>query len=172
MFQLRPAGRLAACAIALFSLSVAAHARDYTFGELKILHPSSRPTPPSAPTAIGYLTIVNRGRTADRLIAGSTPAAGKLEMHQMSMAGGIMTMRPVAGGLVIPPGGTLSLAPGGYHLMLSGPKHPFRPGEHIPIALTFEHAGTVKLNLEVEQPTDAGAAMPGMAMPGGHMDMH
>jgi hypothetical protein len=172
MFKLRSAGRIAACALALSCLSVAADARDYVFGELKITHPWSRPTPPSAPTAVGYLTIVNRGHSPDRLIGGSTPAADKIEIHQMSMVGGVMSMRPVAGGLVIPAGGSVSLAPDGFHLMLIGPRRPFRPGEHIPIALTFEHAGTVKLDLAVEQPADAGGAMPGMAMPGGHMDMH
>jgi copper(I)-binding protein len=171
MFTLRHAGRVVACALVLSCLSVSAQARDYAFGELKITHPWSRPTPPSAPTAVGYLTIVNRGTSPDRLIGGSTPAAGKLEIHRMSMAGGVMSMRPVVGGLVIPPGGSVSLAPDGYHLMLIGPKRPFRPGEHIPVALTFEHAGTVKLDLDVEQPADS-EAMPGMAMPGGHMDMH
>jgi copper(I)-binding protein len=172
MFILRSAGRIAACVLALSCLSVAADARDYARGALKITHPWTRPTPPSAPTAAGYLTIVNRGNAPDRLIGGSSPAAGRLEIHQMTMTGGIMRMRPVAGGLVIPAGGSVALAPEGFHLMLIGPKHPFRPGEHIPVVLTFEHAGTVKLNLEVEQPADAGAAMPAMAMPGGHMDMH
>jgi copper(I)-binding protein len=172
MLNLRHAGRLAACALTLSCLSLAAHARDYAFGEIKITHPWSRPTPPSALSAIGYLTIANRGASPDRLIGGATPAADKLEIHKMSMAGGVMTMRPVEGGLVIPPGGSVALAPDGYHLMLIGPKHPFKAGERIPIELRFEHAGTVKLDLDVEAPADSGASMPGMAMPGGHMDMH
>ena len=83
----------------------------------------------------------------------------------------VLVLASAASAQVIPPGGSVSLAPDGYHLMLIGPKHPFRAGEHIPVSLTFEHAGTVNLDLEVEQPGDSGA-MPGMAMPGGHMDMH
>ncbi len=164
MSKLPSAGRFAVCVLALSCLSLAAQARDYRFGELSIIHPWSRPTPPSAMTAIGYLAIVNHGHAPDRLIGGSTPAAGALEIHQMSMAGGVMTMRPIAGGLVIPPGGTVTLAPDGYHLMLIRPKHPFRPGEHVPVYLNFEHAGTVQVDLDVE----ADAGMPGMAMPGMH----
>jgi copper(I)-binding protein len=156
--------RLAAFALALSCLSLPAHARDYTVGALKITHPWSRPTPPSALSAVGYLTIVNRGSSPDRLIDGASPAADKLEIHKMSMAGGVMSMRAVEGGVVIPPEGSVALAPDGYHLMLVGPKRPFKAGDHIPIELRFEHAGTVKLDLEVEAPADSGMSMPGMDM--------
>jgi copper(I)-binding protein len=164
MFNSHAAGRLAAGFIALSCLSSAAYARDYAVGPLKIVHPWSRPTPPSAMTAVGYLTVVNTGSAPDRLVAGSTPAAGALEIHQSSDTGGVMRMRAVAGGVSIPAGGTVTFGPDGYHLMLVGPKRPFKAGDHVPVSLVFEHAGTVKLDLDVEAP--GGGGVPGLAKPG------
>ncbi len=172
MLNLRFAGRLAACALIVSGLPLAVQARDYVFGQIRITHPWSRPTPPSALSAVGYLTIVNKASRPDRLLGGSSPAAKSVDVHLMSMAGGVMTMRPVAGGVVIPAGGTVDLSPNGYHLMLIGPKRPFKAGDHVPVTLTFQRAGKVKLNLEVEQPAESGGGMAGMAMPAGHMDMH
>ena len=143
----------------------AASAHSYAVGPLQIGHPWSRPNPPGAPTAVGYLTITNTGRTPDRLLGGSSPLAAKIEVHEMSMTGGIMRMRPVAGGLLIPPGQTVTLAPGGYHLMIIGPKQGFKVGDHIPATLRFEHAGEVKVEFYVEAASaSAGQSMPGMVM--------
>lgn len=166
MTRLRFAGRLAACALALSLTATLAAAHDVVVGALKISHAWSPPTPPAAPTAAGYLTIVNTGKTADRLIGGSTVAAAEVEVHHMSMAGGVMVMRPVSGGLALPAGGSVTLAPGGYHLMFIGPKRPFKLGDHVPVSLRFEHAGTVNVDFTVEQPQAASSSMPGMAMPG------
>jgi periplasmic copper chaperone A len=162
------AGALVACALVLSTTATVAVARDYAVGALKITHPWSRPTPPGAPTAAGYLTIVNTGKTADRLIGVSTTAADKVEIHQMSMAGGVMTMRPVQDGLAAPARGSVSLAPGGYHLMFVGPKRPFRAGDRIPVNLRFERAGVVNVELVVESPSLGAGSMPGMAMPADH----
>ena len=150
------AALMAACLIAI---PVAVSAHDYGFGALKIEHPWSRPNPPGAPTAAGYLTITNTGRHADVLLGGSSPKADKIEVHQMTMAGGIMRMRPVPGGLPIPPGQTVTLAPDGYHLMLIGPKRPFKVGDHIPATLHFQRAGAVNVEFNV-QATAPGSDQP------------
>jgi copper(I)-binding protein len=147
--------------LSMVALSAAAH--SYTLGSLKIGHPWSRPTPPGAPTAAGYLVITNTGNLPERLIAATSPAAGALEIHHVSTAGGVMRMRPIAGGLLVPPGGTVTLSPGGDHLMFIGPKRPFKIGDHIPATLTFEHAGSVKVEFYVEEPAASGA-MAGMTM--------
>lgn len=161
MFRIRPALSLAGL-LSMVALSAAAHA--YTLGSLKIGHPWSRPTSPGAPTAAGYLSITNTGETPDRLIAATSPASATLEIHHMSTVGGIMRMRPIVGGLRIPAGGTVTLAPNGDHLMFVGPKRPFKIGDHIPANLTFEHAGSVKVEFYVQEPPPASGAMPGMAM--------
>jgi copper(I)-binding protein len=46
------------------------------------------------------------------LIGGSSDAAGKVEIHEMTMKGGVMKMRPLETGLE--PGKTFKLIPGGY----------------------------------------------------------
>ena len=141
----------------LVSLAAAAAAHGQTLGGLRIDHPWIRATAAGAPTAAGYLTVTNTGGTPDRLLGGSTPAARGIEIHVTSMAGGIMRMRPVVGGLPAPAGRTVTLAPGGYHLMIVGPKQAFRVGERIPVTLRFEHAGAVKVDFHVEAAPTAPA---------------
>jgi periplasmic copper chaperone A len=63
---------------------------------------------------------------------------------------GVMTMRPLDKGLLIEPGKTVKLAPGGYHLMLLDLKSPLKQGDKLPITLEFEKAGKVKVSLDVQ----------------------
>lgn len=157
---------LIAASLAL-ALPCAAH--DYSVGALKIVHPWARATPNGAIAGAGYLTITNTGKTPERLTGGSTPIAGKFEIHEMSMTGGVMRMRPVAGGLVIAPGQTVKLEPGGYHVMLIGLKRPLKAGEAIPATLTFQNAKPLKVQFNVE----AVGALPKPMAQGmhDHMDM-
>ena len=134
-------------------------------GDLVISQPWTRATAGGAKVGGGYLTIENKGTVADKLVGGSTDAAGKLEVHQMTMSDGVMKMHPVEGGLAIEPGKTVKLAPGGYHLMLVDLKHPFKKGEKVPTTLEFEKAGKVAVSLDVqgigarEPSAPAGGAM-------------
>jgi hypothetical protein len=144
-----------------------AFAHGYVLGALKIGHPWARPTPPGAPTAAGYLTITNTGAAPDRLLGGSSAMAAGMELHQMSMAGGVMRMRLLTDGLTIPPGATVRLEPGGYHLMMVGPKTMFKIGDHIPATLNFARAGAIKVEFYVQ--ASPPPAKDHMAM--GNMDM-
>ena len=137
---------------------------DYALGPLRIDHPRIPPTPNAAPTAAGYLTITNTGKAADRLVAISTPVADTVTPHHMSMAHGIMSMRPITGGVVVGPGQTVAFAPGGDHLMLIGLKHPLTAGQRVPATLGFEHAGSLKIEFRVERVEAHAAATPGMDM--------
>jgi copper(I)-binding protein len=109
----------------------------------------SRATPKGAQVASGYLTIENRSNSSDRLLSASTPAAGKIEIHEMLDAGAIMKMRPVTEGLTIPPSGHLVLTPGGSHMMFLELKSRFSEGEQIPVSLDFENAGQINISLKV-----------------------
>jgi copper(I)-binding protein len=161
MLKTLKAACLALLLAAAAPLAVAAH--NYAIGALRIGHPWSPPNPPGAPTAAGYLTIYNLGRVPDRLLGGVSPMFGHIEVHEMSMAGGIMRMRPLPQGLVVPPGATVSLAPGGLHLMMIGPRRPFRIGERIPVTLRFERAGSVPVEFYVQAaPMDGMSGMGGM----------
>lgn len=118
-----------------------------TVGPLTITGFWTRATPPGAPTAGGYLTVTNGGSEADRLIAVSTPSAGRGEVHEMSVVNNQMTMRQVEGGIEIPAGGSVTLKPGGFHLMFIDLKEPIVEGTTVPVTVTFAKAGTVELNL-------------------------
>ncbi len=126
-----------------------AAAHDYTLGSLKIGHPWTRATPPTAPSGGGYLTVTNSGATADRLVAASSAAAGQVQIHEMKMDGTIMRMRELDNGLEIPPGATVALAPGGFHLMMMGLKAPLKEATRVPVTLTFEKAGKIDIELMV-----------------------
>jgi periplasmic copper chaperone A len=151
--------RMFACAATLLALLAApAHAQEIKAGDLVITQPWSRATPGGAKIAGGYLTIENKGTAPDRLTAVSGDIAGKVEIHEMAMNNGVMTMRPLEKGLTIEPGKTVKLAPGGYHLMLVDLKNPLKKGEQVPVTLEFEKAGKVQVSLDVE---GIGAQGPG-----------
>lgn len=109
----------------------------------------SRAMPKGAKVAGGYLTIENRGTQPDRLLSASSVVASKVEIHQMAMQDGIMTMRPLDDGLIIPPDATVTLAPGGDHVMFVGLTAPFEEGQRIPVSLNFERAGNLDVNFDV-----------------------
>ncbi len=125
-------------------------AGDYKLGALEIGHPWSRATPPTAPTAGGFLIITNAGVTPDRLVAARTTAADQAEIHQMKMEGDVMRMRELDHGLEVPAGATVTLAPGGNHLMLIGLKAPLKTGMRVPVTLVFEKAGSIDIELDVQ----------------------
>jgi copper(I)-binding protein len=149
-------------------LTTAVRAEDVKAGDLVISQPWSRATPNGAKIAGGYLTVENKGATADRLIGGSADFAGKVEVHEMAMNNSVMTMRPLDKGLAIEPGKTVKLAPGGYHLMLMDLKSPLKQGDKVAVTLEFEKAGKVALSFEVEgvgaQGPAGGGNMGGMKM--------
>lgn len=97
----------------------------------------------------GFLTIHNAGAGDDRLVSATSPAAGKVEFHSMTMDNNIMTMREVKDGIAVPAGATVALKPGGLHMMFKQVKEPFRQGAIVPVTLTFEKAGTVDIQFPV-----------------------
>lgn len=122
-----------------------AFAHDYTVGTLHIVHPWSRATPKGASVAAGYMTITNTGSTPDRLLGGSSPVAGRVEVHEMSMDGGVMKMRPLKDGLALAPGQTVELKPGSFHIMMLDLKQPVKAGDRVKGTLNFEKAGAVEV---------------------------
>lgn len=102
---------------------------------------------------VAYLSISNQGKTADTLVAASTPAAGSVEIHQTTLVDAMARMRPLAG-IEIAPGATVKVEPGGIHLMLVDLKAPLAVGQSVPLTLEFRAAGrvTVQLKVESDQP--------------------
>jgi copper(I)-binding protein len=131
-------------------LALPAFALDYKLGAIEIGHPWSRATPPTAESGGGFLAITNTGTTPDRLIGVKSPAADKVEIHEMKMDGNIMRMREVERGIEIPPGATVELKPGGFHVMFMGLKAPFAKEAKVPLTLVFEKAGSIDVDLMVQ----------------------
>lgn len=127
-------------------------AASFRVGDLTIEQPWTRATLPGAKVAGGYMRITNTGKTADRLIGGSFDLSGILEVHEMSMDNGVMRMRALEKGLEIPPGGTVDLKPGGYHLMFIDLKGRVPEGQKVAGRLKFEKAGEVAVEYHVTAP--------------------
>ena len=109
---------------------------------ISVIKPWLRATPHAAPVIGGYVTLKNPARTPDRLIGATLPMAPNGEVHTMSMSGGMMHMRRLDDGLEIKPGQTVTLEPGGNHLMFLKPTAPIKEGESVKGTLSFAKAGT------------------------------
>jgi copper(I)-binding protein len=125
-------------------------AQEFKSGNITIEGPWAPATPKGAEVGAGFFTIRNDGAFPDRLI-GLTADFGALELHEMRMEQGVMSMPAVEGGLNIPAHGTVRLAPGGYHVMFEHLKHPLARGEKVKAVLTFERAPPLTIEFSVER---------------------
>jgi len=157
-----------AFAVAQCAATAAVQAADYDVGPIHIAQPWARATPKGAAAGAAYMTITNTGKTPDKVNCVSSDASAECQIHTMTMDNGVMKMRPVEGGLEIKPGETVTLAPGGLHMMLVNLKRPLEPGKSVMATLKFDNAGSV----DVTYPIAAiGAAAPGAPAGGGTMSM-
>ncbi|MGL6042885.1 MAG: copper chaperone PCu(A)C [Sandaracinobacteroides sp.] len=92
----------------------------------------------------GYFTAHGTS-AADMLVAVTSPKAERIEMHSMTMDGGVMRMRAETG-FALPAGGELKLAPGGNHLMLFGLAPDVKPGSKLPLTFSFKSGSKVTLD--------------------------
>ena len=126
-----------------------------------------RGTVPAQMMSGAFMEITSKSGAT--LVGVSTPAAEDAEVHEMRLEGGVMKMRP-APRLDLPAGKTVTLKPGGYHIMLMGLKRQLQVGDSVPITLKIANANrrvdTLVVNAEVRaltEPTDTGRD---------HMHMH
>ena len=126
-----------------------------TRGSIEIHRPWARQAVETPERAGGFFTLINKGTEPDRLVAASSPAAGKIEIHAIKVLGGDIGMRP-RDGLTAPAGVTLTLQPRGYHLLLIDLTAPPIPGAHLAVTLVFEKAGSIDVDFPVEAPGPVG----------------
>ena len=100
-------------------------------------------------TGAAFFTITNNGSDADRLVAAMSDIAAATEIHEMAMKDGTMTMSPLMDGLEIPAGETVTLEPGGYHIMFIGLTQDLKAGDTFTLTLEFETAGEVEVTVPV-----------------------
>ncbi|WP_431283852.1 copper chaperone PCu(A)C [Humitalea sp. 24SJ18S-53] len=148
---------LIASALALPFVAQTARAHDYTVGDIAIGHPWSRAAVAGG-TGAGFMTLRSTG-AGDRLLSASSPAARTVELHTAIRDGEVMRMRPVTD-IPVAAGQSVTLAPGGFHIMLIGLTQPMAAGSRVPLTLRFERGGEVTVELAVERagaPAAAGA---------------
>jgi copper(I)-binding protein len=156
----------------LAMIAPGAAAEPVKVGSLELDGLWTRATPPRAPSAGGYLTIVNAGKDPDRLISAASPLAGRADFHEMAMKDGVMTMHPLAG-IDIPAGGSVALEPNGIHIMFTELKGDLKQGGAMPVTFVFAKAGKVETTLQILAIGAKGPppdAMGGMDMGGMKMD--
>ena len=110
-------------------------------------------------TAGAYMELTSGERAS--LLGAESPAARSAELHEMKMEGDVMRMRTVPR-LELPPGKTVELKPGGYHMMLVDLKRPLKKGDLVPIRLKVELSDKTVKTIQVM------AEVRDLALAGGH----
>ncbi|MCI9868413.1 copper chaperone PCu(A)C [Rhizobium skierniewicense] len=149
--------RLKALTLGFLLLASPLLAHEFKLGHLEIVHPNSRAMVAGAPVGGGYLKIINRGKTDDRLVSARSSRAGVMQLHEMTIENDVMKMREVSTGIAIPAGATVELKPGGLHVMFMKVPQPFKEGEMVEATLIFEKAGSVDVEFEIG-PASGGAS--------------
>jgi periplasmic copper chaperone A len=126
------------------------HTHDYRIGSLHVDHPWAIATPKGAKVGAGYITIINDGSQADRLIAITSPAARKVTIHTSIKEGDVVKMRPLDKGLEIKPGETVEMKPNGAHVMFENLQAPLVEAARVQSTLVFEKAGSIDVDFTIE----------------------
>jgi copper(I)-binding protein len=135
------------------ALASSAFAHEFELGKLKMGHPWARAT--VAANGGAFLSVENTGTTPDKLLRASTDVAGTVELHTHIKEGDIMRMRQVQA-IDIPVNQKVTLAPGGFHIMLMGLKKKLVEGERFPLTLEFEKAGKITVEIAIDKPGASG----------------
>lgn len=133
----------------LFFFPIGAYADPIAVGDLVIEGTIARATVPGQKVGGGYMTITNNGSETERLVGAMASFSGKAEIHQMKMENDVMKMSALPEGLEIPAGETVTLKPGGYHVMFMKLGEPLKAGEERNATLVFEKAGKVNVTFNV-----------------------
>ena len=148
-------------ALAAFVLSFASPA----WTQVTVKEPWARATVPQQKASGLFAQITSA--TGGRLVAASSPVAGLVEIHEMSMQGDVMRMRAIPA-LELPAGKMVELKPGGYHVMLLDLKQQLKAGDTVPVTLVVEGAGGKKDVIEVKAPVRVLGMAGGPGTPGKH----
>jgi copper(I)-binding protein len=117
--------------------------------EVTVLDPWVRGTVEGQTSTGAYMRL--KSDAGARLVAVTSPVAGRSSIHEMSMNGNMMRMRTLES-LPIPAGGTVALEEGHDHLMLEGLSHALREGDKVRLTLTFVDSSGRRQSVNVEAP--------------------
>jgi hypothetical protein len=120
------------------------------FAEITIEDAYARASSPMAKSGAAFMMIHNSGE-ADRLIAASSDAAARTELHtHLDDGNGVMRMVHVEEGFELPADGMIAMERGGKHVMLMGLTAPMEQGASVTVTLTFEKAGDMVVEIPVD----------------------
>lgn len=124
----------------------------------QILDPWIQAAPPNVKVLAAYLEIKNNGKKPLHLINITSQAFGRIEIHQSVTHGNMVHMEPQKE-LVIPPHDSVTLKPGGTHLMLMKPRATLNTGDTVPLMLFFKNGEKIPATAIVRsgQPEEASA---------------
>lgn len=89
-------------------------------------------------------TLTNNTDADRTIVSAVTTASPRAELHEMATVDGAMIMREVAGGIMIPAGGSTTLEPGGLHVMVMDATEELAPGDEVDVVLTFDDDSTLE----------------------------
>jgi copper(I)-binding protein len=134
--------------LAVFALAFAACSSGGDSVEVE--DPWGRPSPSSAANAAFYMQLEG-AEEDDVLVSATSPACGMVELHETQMSDGVMSMQHLPQGIPVPAGETVSLEPGGLHVMCMGVQSPLTVGEMVEVALEFENSGSRTIEAEIRE---------------------
>ncbi len=112
--------------------------------------PYVRAVPPGQPNSASFLTLMNNSSEAHSLVGAESPAAKVVELHTHTMENGMMQMRQVEK-IDLPAGETVSLQPGGLHIMMIELTQELVPGQDVDITLKFEDGSEAQVKAPVKK---------------------
>ena len=122
-----------------------AHAQDA--GTVSVKDAWVRATIPAQKATGAFMQLT--APAGSRLVAVRSPLAGVVEIHEMALVDNVMKMRAISG-VDLPPGKTVELKPGGYHVMLLELKGQVKDGQSVPLTLVFEGKDKKRQTVEVK----------------------
>ena len=108
-------------------------------------------------TGAGFMILANPGPKPDALVSVASPLAREVQVHQSMVHDGVAMMM-AAPQVPIPAGGSITFAPGGYHLMFLNLTRALNVGDSLPATLTFASGAKVKATFVVGLAPPAAAA--------------
>lgn len=142
-------------ALALLLGASTAWAADYTLGQITVTQPYTFETAKNTKVGGGYMAITNAAKTDETLLEVRMNGIARTELHLSATDdNGVATMTK-QDGIAIPKGETVTLMPGGLHVMFMGLTNPFDVDTQIAATLVFENAGEMDVIFDVRARTDA-----------------
>ncbi|OFX13065.1 MAG: hypothetical protein A2516_10745 [Alphaproteobacteria bacterium RIFOXYD12_FULL_60_8] len=117
-------------------------------GDISVSEPWARASAGGVSNGAAFLTLDNTGHSDDRFIGASAPVSAKVELHNHVNENGVSTLKMVPA-IDLPAGKSVTLQPGGYHIMFLGLHAPMKEGDTFPLTLKFEKAGEVTVEAGV-----------------------